>query len=284
MRILRSTQELRDWRSAHGGDLGFVPTMGNLHAGHISLLETSVKEHQSSVISIFVNPTQFGPNDDFARYPRTLEQDAKLCEELAKKYPQREIVIYAPATPDEIYPSGFSTIINVPSLDGMLEGAFRPGHFTGVCTVVYLLLNLVKPRTAYFGRKDYQQYRVIKRMARDLEMPVRIKGMPIIRDENGLALSSRNQYLSAEEKKLALKLVQTLEEARRRLGNEVRHVESVRTWMKEEMELDTRWQYLEIREARNLTEKIAAKNKVVFLGVLKVGAVRLLDNLEVTLP
>jgi pantoate--beta-alanine ligase len=281
VRIIRSTAEFIDWRLKHSDDVGFVPTMGNLHAGHMSLLETSLKEHSTSVLSIFVNPTQFGPNDDFDRYPRTLEADALLAESLLKKHPGRELVVFAPANPQEIYPEGFGSAISVPSLDGFLEGALRPGHFTGVATVVYLLFSLVKPRTAYFGRKDYQQYRVIKRMVRDLALPIRIKGMPIIRDEHGLALSSRNQYLSSEERENALYLIRTLKEAERRLGKETKNAETVKSWMNEQKNKDSRWQYLELREARSLSEKIPARGKLVMLAVLKVGTVRLLDNLEI---
>ena len=283
MKILRSTADFIEWRHLQGEDIGFVPTMGNLHAGHISLLETSLKEHATSVLSIFVNPTQFGPADDFDRYPRTLDADAKLAEAALKKYPGKQLVIFAPAAPSEIYPPGFGSAISVPSLDGFLEGALRPGHFTGVATVVYLLLSLVKPRSAYFGRNDYQQYRVIKRMVRDLALPVRVKGMPIVRDEHGLALSSRNQYLSTDERQTALHLIRTLKEAERRLGGESKNAPQVRSWMQKQMNEDSRWQYLEVREARGLGENLPAKGKVVFLAVLKVGPVRLLDNLEVEL-
>ncbi|MBY0518774.1 MAG: pantoate--beta-alanine ligase [Bacteriovoracaceae bacterium] len=281
LKIVKNSQDLRLWRKEQTDDVGFVPTMGNLHTGHMSLLEASLKEHEASVISIFVNPTQFGPNDDFAKYPRTLEADVAKCAELLKKYPNKKLVIFAPSEPQEIYPAGFSTEIHVPALDGFLEGAFRPGHFTGVATVVYLLFQLVKPRVAYFGRKDYQQYRVIKRMARDLEIPVRVKGMPIIRNSEGLALSSRNQYLSKDDSQSALFLHHTLLEVARRISGESKRVEEAREWIKNLLEKDTRFQYLEIREARTLSEKIPSKGKVVVLGLLKMNQVRLLDNLEV---
>ncbi len=278
--LLRTTQELRAWRLTQKESVGFVPTMGNLHQGHLSLLEASLREHPVSVLSIFVNPTQFGPNDDFARYPRTLEADKTLVEGLAAGYPERTIAIFAPASSAEIYPAGFGSLIRVPALDGFLEGAFRPGHFDGVATVVYLLFSLVKPRTAYFGRKDYQQYRVIKRMARDLELPVHVKGLSIIRDQFGLALSSRNQYLSAEQKDAALILYRTLAEAKKRLAGEARRSEDVRRYLAECVRRDKNWQYLELREARTLSEAIPGKGKVVLLGVYLMGGVRLLDNLE----
>lgn len=283
MKLVRTAQELHEWRTGTGDDVGFVPTMGNLHQGHMSLLEASLRERQISVLSIFVNPTQFGPSDDFARYPRTLEQDCRLAEELQRKYPQRELVIFAPADPQEIYPEGFGTQVSVPSLDGFLEGASRPGHFTGVATVVYLLFQLVKPRTAYFGRKDYQQYRVIKRMTRDLGLPIHIKGLPIVRDAQGLALSSRNQYLDATEKELALHISRTLREAAQRLGGSAANAASVREWLRALVAQDPRWNYLELREARSLGEQLPPTGRAVFLGVLKVGSVRLLDNLEVEL-
>lgn len=283
MRLIRTAQELQQWRIGVSDDVGFVPTMGNLHQGHMSLLEASLRERQTSVLSIFVNPTQFGPNDDFARYPRTLEHDCQLATELLKKYPNRDLVIFAPADPTEIYPEGFSTEVSVPALDGFLEGAARPGHFTGVATVVYLLFQLVKPRTAYFGRKDYQQYRVIKRMARDLGLAIHVKGLPIIRDEQGLALSSRNQYLEASERELALHISRTLKDAALRLGGRAANAASVRAWLSSLVASDPRWNYLELRDARTLKEHLPQTGRAVFLGVLKVGSVRLLDNLEVEL-
>lgn len=283
MKVFRTTQELVEWRSRCEGSVGFVPTMGNLHEGHISLLQESAQQHPHSVLSIFVNPTQFGPSDDFNRYPRTLDADLAKVLELEKLHPSKDFIVWAPQDPTEIYPAGFATVVAVPELARDLEGALRPGHFEGVATVVYLLLHTVKPQTAYFGRKDYQQYRLVKRMARDLGLPVHIKGLPIIRDPNGLALSSRNQYLSVTEKIEALTLYRTLEEFRRRMGASAKGAEVARPWAQQIMQNDPRWQYLEIREARTLSTQLPTKGKAVILGVLKAGSVRLLDNLEMEL-
>lgn len=280
MKVLRTTAELINWRHAETRSVGFVPTMGNLHEGHISLLEAALTEHPVVVLSIFVNPTQFGPHDDFTRYPRTLDQDLAHVVALRALHPGKEVVVYAPRDPTEVYPEGFATVVAVPALSHFLEGAIRPGHFDGVATVVYLLFQLVKPRTAYFGRKDYQQYRVVKRMARDLGLPIHVKGLPIVRSAEGLALSSRNQYLSDHERADALLLVRTLRDMHQRLGGAATNAPAVRAWATEICGRDPRWQYLEVREARHLSEDLPSKGKVVFLGVLKVGAVRLLDNIE----
>lgn len=281
MKIIRTTQDFITWRSTVKQSIGFVPTMGNLHEGHMSLLEASLQEHPVSVLSVFVNPKQFNESSDFQRYPRTLEQDAALCAALLGQHKGRDLVIYAPADPSEIYPPGFASVVSVPTLGEEFEGEFRPGHFEGMATVVYLLLHTVRPQAAYFGRKDYQQYRIVKRMARDLGLPVHIKGMPIIRAEDGLALSSRNQFLKGDERSEALKLPQTLQHLARLIAGSSANVERASAHAREVMSSDSRWQYLAIREARHLSKDIPARGKLVILGLLKVGSVRLLDNLEV---
>lgn len=257
--------------------------MGNLHVGHMSLLEASLQDHPVSVLSIFVNPTQFNDSSDFSRYPRTLDSDCQLAQALQVQHPGRELVVYAPEAPQEIYPVGFASVVSVPALSKELEGEFRPGHFDGMCTVVYLLLHLVKPRTAYFGRKDYQQYRIVKRMARDLGLPVHVKGLPIVRAEDGLALSSRNQFLKGPERQEALTISKSLRHMAHLISERAVNVPTARQWAQETMQKDPRWQYLEVREARGLTNAIPTTGRVVILGVLQVGSVRLLDNLEVEL-
>ncbi len=283
MNIFPSTKDFVVWRAGANDNIGFVPTMGNLHSGHLSLLDAALAQHDTVVLSIFVNPTQFGPNEDFHRYPRTLKNDIALVTTLAERYPTKEIVIYAPLDPKEIYREGFSSVISVPSLSHMLEGEFRPGHFEGVATVVYLLLTLVKPQKAYFGKKDYQQCAVITRMVSDLGLPVEVVSCPIIRDEHGLALSSRNQFLSPEDRANALLLSQTLKQMailldgkRSNIGLVVKTVEEIRY-------KDPRWQYLTLRDPQTLLDRISHPGKAVLLGLLKVGDVRLLDNLEVDL-
>jgi pantoate--beta-alanine ligase len=194
------------WR-AQGQRIGFVPTMGALHAGHMSLVDAA-REHGATrvALSIFVNPTQFGPQEDFAKYPRTLTQDLALCA--AKDLD----VVYAPSV-ETLYPAGFQSHVEVDQITQLWEGTARPTHFQGVTTVVAKLLNTVGPCIAAFGRKDYQQWRVIERMARDLDMPVEILGCPILRDQDGLAMSSRNRYLSSSERQRAVAIVTGLRAA-----------------------------------------------------------------------
>jgi pantoate--beta-alanine ligase len=282
LKIIHTTQELIHWRQTQS-DVGVVPTMGNLHEGHLSLLQASLKDHQASVLTVFVNPTQFGPNDDFDRYPRTLKEDCEKAQSLLSSYPEKELIIFAPKSPQEIYPDGFSCQISVPKLDGFLEGAMRPHHFDGVATVVYLLFQIIKPQTAYFGRKDYQQFRLIEQMTQDLLLPIKIVGLPIIRDEDGLALSSRNQYLSNEERSAALYLSQTLQKLKLTIHNSFQNIPTALQTIEALLKDDSRWQYLEIREAKRLRSEIPKTGQIVILAVLKVGSVRLLDNIEMEL-
>lgn len=209
MELLKDVPALRAWRDAErraGRRVALVPTMGNLHPGHIALLDTARQHADTVIASIFVNPLQFGPNEDFDRYPRTLEDDLEAL---------RAAGCAAVFAPDEatLYPYGRDiTQVHVPVLGEMLCGSDRPGHFDGVTTVVSLLFNLVQPDAAVFGEKDYQQLQIIRRMVRDLHMPVAVHGHPIAREADGLARSSRNQYLSAEERAVAPELHATLRE------------------------------------------------------------------------
>src|SRR2546423_7162208 len=199
MRIVHAAAELRT-----EGSVGLVPTMGGFHEGHLSLFRAARHENDTVVASLFVNPAQFAPDEDLDRYPRDEERDATLAEEAGVD------VLYAPAA-EEIYPNGFQTWVDVEKLGSILEGEYRPGHFRGVATVCLKLFNLVRPARAYFGQKDAQQVAVIKRMVRDLAVPVEIRVCPTIRGEDGLALSSRNAYLSPEEHEAALSLPRALQ-------------------------------------------------------------------------
>jgi pantoate--beta-alanine ligase len=199
MRIVRAAAEL-----PREGEIGLVPTMGAFHDGHLSLFRAARAENELVVASLFVNPAQFGADEDLERYPRDEERDARLAEEAGVD------VLFAPA-PDEIYPPGFQTWVEVEQLGAILEGEHRPGHFRGVATVCLKLFNLVRPRRAYFGQKDAQQAAVLKRMVGDLAVPVEIRVLPTVRDADGLALSSRNAYLSPEEHEAALSLPRALE-------------------------------------------------------------------------
>jgi pantoate--beta-alanine ligase len=206
MKVITSIPEMQTWAlrvRRQGNALGFVPTMGALHHGHMALVSRARRENDAVVVSIFVNPTQFGPKEDFKKYPRTLAKDLALLKK------EKVDVVFAP-TATAMYSEGASSRIRVPALDTILEGAIRPGHFEGVATVVAKLFNIVQPTRAYFGEKDFQQVRVIDRLIKDLNMPVRLVACPTVREPDGLASSSRNRYLSAREREEAVKIYQAL--------------------------------------------------------------------------
>ena len=210
MKIIHSINQMASVSKrlrADGQAIGFVPTMGALHEGHLSLMRKARKENDVVVVSIFVNPIQFGPQEDYRRYPRNLRQDARLCSK------EGVGIIFYPQAKD-IYPQGYKTYVDVEDLSKVLCGKFRPGHFSGVATVVTKLFNIVNPDIAYFGQKDAQQAIIIQRMAKDLNMPIKIKVMPTVREKDDLALSSRNAYLSKSERKDAAVLYQALNLAR----------------------------------------------------------------------
>ena len=256
--------------------IGLVPTMGNLHEGHLSLINESSKENDITVVTIFVNPLQFGPNEDFDKYPRTLEQDIERIETLGIA---KDILVLAPSNPKEIYPQGYNTTISVSGISEGLCGSSRPGHFDGVTTVVYRLFKITSPNTAYFGQKDYQQQLVIKKMTADLDLNIQIKTMPIIREESGLAKSSRNQYLSTEQVEQALELNSTLTIISDILTNQTYLDASIElNGVLEKKISDLRWEYLEILDSDTLQEINPATNYAVILGALKIGETRLIDN------
>ncbi|MDD5156025.1 MAG: pantoate--beta-alanine ligase [Candidatus Omnitrophica bacterium] len=210
MRIIRSPKqmfEVSQKLKKRGCRTGLVPTMGALHKGHLSLIRRAAQENDKVVVSIFVNPIQFGPKEDFRRYPRNLKKDALLC-----RNENADFIFYPSAA--LMYPPGFRTQVSVRELSDVLCGAYRPGHFQGVTTVVAKLFNIVMPDTAYFGQKDAQQALIIQRMAKDLDMPVKIRVMPIIREKDGLAMSSRNAYLDSAQREKAAVLYQALNKAR----------------------------------------------------------------------
>ncbi len=279
--LIRKTAELVSARAPETSPVGFVPTMGNLHAGHISLLERALREFDTVYFSIFVNPKQFGPNEDFTRYPRTLENDLALIEASGAKFQGKRIIVYSPES-SEVYPEGQGQTVEVLGVTTDLEGALRPGHFAGVATVVHRLFELVRPTVAYFGLKDYQQYLVIRQMVADLCLPVKIIGMPIVREPSGLALSSRNQYLSAEERQQGLVLSQTL----RKIVDLIRTKRDLREAkaLSAEALRDPRWNYLEIRDAETLSTDTRRSKNLTVLGVFQLGTTRLLDNMQVELP
>ena len=206
MKVLHTIQDLKAELKAYrneGKSVGLVPTMGALHAGHASLVERSVRENDVTVVSVFVNPTQFNDKNDLAKYPRTLEKDCELLEE------KGATIAFAPSV-EEVYPEPDTRVFSYPPTDEVMEGGFRPGHFNGVCQVVSKLFMMVEPDRAYFGEKDFQQIAVIKRMVEDQKFPLEICPCPIVREESGLALSSRNSLLTPEEKNIAVNISKTL--------------------------------------------------------------------------
>ncbi|MDK2884825.1 pantoate--beta-alanine ligase [Pseudothermotoga sp.] len=253
--------------------IGFVPTMGYLHEGHLSLVRHSKKENDITVVSIFVNPTQFGPNEDYNSYPRNLNRDASLLEKEDVDY------VFIPEI-EQMYPKDYSTYINEESLSRHLCGRSRPGHFRGVCTVVTKLFNIVKPNRAYFGQKDAQQFRVIRRMVRDLNMDVEVIECPIVREPDGLAMSSRNIYLSTEERNQALALNRSLKIAENlyRSGekNTERMKEKIVQYLSsfDKIKID----YVEIVSEETLEPVEKIEGKVVVAIAAWVGKARLIDN------
>jgi pantoate--beta-alanine ligase len=266
---------VRGWRMA-GESIAFVPTMGNLHAGHASLLGAAHLHGRRVVASVFVNPLQFGPNEDYSAYPRTPEDDADLLTG------QGVDVLLLP-TVEEMYPLGVagSTIVDVPELSGILCGAFRPGHFQGVATVVVKLLSLVQPDVAIFGEKDYQQLTIIRRSVEDLCLPVRIVGAPTVRADDGLALSSRNRYLSASERAVAPTVYRALDRARRRLESGDADVADIeREGMESLRAAGFRPDYFEVRMAETLEKPRGQDIDVVVLTAARLGRARLIDNVQ----
>ncbi|HEV2125208.1 MAG TPA: pantoate--beta-alanine ligase, partial [Chloroflexota bacterium] len=231
MDVLHTTAEFRRVRAGVASPLGLVPTMGALHEGHLSLVERARQECPTVAMSIFVNPTQFGPHEDFNRYPRPIERDLDLARDAGVD------LVFNPS-PEEMYPPGFATSVEVGQPAHRWEGERRPGHFRGVATVVTKLFTITTPHRAYFGQKDFQQLAVIRRLVTDLNLPVEIVGCPIVREPDGLALSSRNVYLTEEERPFATALHQALQEAQRRTVSGVRDAEVVRSTM-EAILLDT---------------------------------------------
>lgn len=276
LRINGSIGELREairkFRNG-GGDIGLVPTMGYLHEGHLSLVRRSKAENRATVVSIFVNPAQFGPNEDYEAYPRDVERDCALLEN------EGVDLVYCPE-PHDLYQPGHSTFVTEERVSRDLCGASRPGHFRGVCTIVLKLFNLVGPDRAYFGEKDFQQLQVIRRMVRDLNLPVEIRGCPIVREKDGLALSSRNVYLSPAERESALSLSRSLREARTRFENGERRAESLVMLVRTELEKEgnLRVEYVELREASELTVLETVDRPAVLAVAVRVGKTRLIDN------
>jgi len=287
---------LEEFRNSNKtSSLGFVPTMGNLHEGHLSLVKESIAKNDLTVISIFVNPTQFGPLEDLNLYPRTLNQDIELVKKI-----DSTIIVFAPSSADEVYPENSLSYILVNELGDHFCGASRPGHFKGVCTVVYHFLRIIRPDQTYLGLKDIQQFLILQKMVKDLGIPSQLNGVPTARDNDGLALSSRNQYLSKEDRLQATifyKILKQIEEWV--LAQSAILFDQIRKTQAEIISLGYTWDYLAIASYENLGPiidlsknnylelnscspldiKLQKGKKYVILGALRVKQTRLIDNL-----
>jgi pantoate--beta-alanine ligase len=273
MQTVTTLEELRAARALLPGPVGFVPTMGYLHAGHISLVERARRECVSVAASIFVNPTQFGPNEDLAKYPRDLPRDLALLEAAGAD------LVWTP-TPEVVYPPGFQTWVTVEGLTALLEGAQRPGHFRGVTTVVAKLFNAVQPQKAYFGQKDAQQAAVIRRMTRDLDFPIEIVVCPTVREADGLAMSSRNTYLDPKERQAATVLFRALTAAQTACEQGERDAETLRRMMTEIIHTEplARLQYVSCADYDTLEELQIVTGKCLLSLAVFIGKTRLIDN------
>lgn len=265
-------EQVKAWKK-EGLSVGLVPTMGYLHEGHRSLIEKAVSENDRVVVSVFVNPTQFGPNEDYDDYPRDIEKDYALCSDAGAS------LVFNP-TPDEMYFPDRCTTVNVEGLSKGLCGAKRPVHFGGVCLVVSKLLNIVTPDRAYFGEKDAQQLAIIKRMVRDLSMDVQIVGCPIVREADGLAKSSRNTYLSADERQAALVLSRSLNKAKAAMEYGMRNASEIYKVISDEIASEplAKADYIEIVDSETLQPVETVEKDVLVAIAVFVGKTRLIDN------
>lgn len=277
MEWVKTISEMRalseDWRKA-GETIGLVPTMGYFHQGHLSLMKEARGENDRVVVSLFVNPTQFGPGEDFNIYPRDLEHDRRAAQEVGVD------LIFNP-NPEEMYPTDFQTYVEVTRVSQGLCGDSRPGHFKGVATIVTKLLNIVRPDRAYFGEKDAQQLRVIQRMVRDLNIPVEIRPVKTIREKDGLAMSSRNSYLSTKERRAALILSKSLFRAADCVREGENEVSKLRNEINELFQTEplVGLEYLEFRASEDLRPISKVEGEVLIALAAKVGKTRLIDNI-----
>lgn len=273
MKVVRTVAELRVARGGFGR-IGLVPTMGALHEGHLSLVRAAKAAEGACAVSIFVNPTQFGPAEDLARYPRDLDRDLALLA------PAGCDLVFAP-TPGEVYPAGFATRVEVDGITDVLEGAVRPGHFGGVAVVVAKLINMIQPTAAWFGRKDAQQLAVIRRMARDLNLPCAIEAGATMREADGLALSSRNAYLDAEERAAAPVLFRALSAARALFDSGERDGEALRRAMLDPIDREplAKPDYISVADPETLREVETVEDAGALASLaVRIGSTRLIDN------
>ena len=277
MRIIQSTSEIQRTITQlrqTGKTIGFVPTMGALHQGHLSLIEHAKKESDVVLVSIFVNPAQFGPKEDFNQYPRDMQRDTEKCSHAGTD------ILFTPSAPD-IYPEGFRTYVSVEGLSEIMCGQARPGHFRGVATVVLKLFNIVKPHKAFFGQKDFQQTVIIKRMVKDLNVNMDIVVLPTVREADGLAMSSRNQYLSKEDRSAATCLYRALKKGRSLFEDGNKDADKIREIILHTLreEPSVHLEYLAIVHPETLEEETIAGKGTVIAIAAGIGTTRLIDNI-----
>lgn len=276
MKVITTIDEVRDqvksWRN-NGESIGLVPTMGYLHEGHQSLMASAKKDNQRVIVTIFVNPMQFGPKEDLASYPRDLERDKKACQQMGVD------LIFCPSA-DEMYDANFNSYVNVNGLTDALCGKKRPGHFKGVCTVVTKLFNITQPDRAYFGQKDAQQLAVIQRMVQDLNIPIEIIGCPIVRESDGLAKSSRNSYLSEQERLAAICLYCSIEQAKQMIKAGEKSVATILKAMQNVINNEplAKIDYIEFVDFATLTNVDVLKQDSLCALAVYIGKTRLIDN------
>lgn len=281
MKIFTKISEIRsevNLRRAEGKSIGLIPTMGFLHEGHLSLVRESLRKTDCAIVSIFVNPAQFGPDEDFKQYPRDLERDVDILEKEGVE------IVFLPDLED-MYPENYRTYVEVHDLQDKLCGRSRPGHFRGVCTVVLKLFQIVKPDIAFFGQKDAQQALILKKMVRDLNLRVDIDVLPIVREADGLALSSRNIYLNTEERNAALVLIKSLKKAEQMIDEEGRESGRIIQAMREVINLEplARIDYVEIVDLDNLNPLDKIEGEALVALAVFIGKTRLIDNMIVNL-
>lgn len=274
MKVVSNISEIKALRRDIKGSVGFVPTMGYLHEGHISLVKQSRIDNAATIISIYVNPSQFGPNEDFQSYPRNTERDLQMLRD------EEVDIVFMPSN-EEIYPQGYSTWVDVAILTDRLEGAQRPGHFKGVTTIVAKLFNIVEPYKSYFGQKDAQQALVIKKMVEDLNMNLEVIVMPTIREKDGLAMSSRNVYLNTEQRRTATVLYKALTLAKQVYQNGEKNADVIRHKITSLISAEplAQIQYISIADARTLEELSDISSSALVSLAVKVGKTRLIDNI-----
>ena len=277
MKVYNEIAEVRKWRRKLSGSLGFVPTMGYLHEGHVELVRRAKAENKHTAASIFVNPTQFGPQEDFATYPRDPDRDQRLLKD------EKVDALFIPDV-DDLYPEGYKTWVDIENITEPLEGAHRPGHFRGVATIVAKLFNIIEPTRAYFGQKDAQQLAVIKKMVTDLDMNIHVVAVPTIRELDGLAMSSRNVYLDPDERESAVVLYKALITALHLWEKGERSADKIRSAMTSliEAEPSATIDYVSVADAETLEELKDIEGPVLVSMAVNIGKTRLIDNITLS--